>query len=110
MGSLADATYRVYLSTIGTLRKRTDVVYTSEGVTGVSVTLIRGDMDGDNDVDGDDLDTIEGWDGLNVDDPEWWVPNDDGTIPFYGDLDRDGDVDDDDYVIAYANNGVDGDA
>ncbi|MCW5943146.1 MAG: hypothetical protein KIS66_13005 [Fimbriimonadaceae bacterium] len=110
MGSLADGTYRIYLSSIGTLRKRTDVVYTSAGVTGVSITLVRGDLDGDNDVDGDDLETITAWDGKTSSSPGWRTPNALGYAPYDADLDRDGDVDDDDYDIAYVNNGVDGDA
>lgn len=109
MASLSNATYRVYVKALGSLRKRVDVAYTTAGVTGVGFTLLYGDVDNDNDVDQDDLDLITLFDGKDSGDDDWYFADSSGFAPYLADLDRDGDVDQDDYDIADANEGEYGD-
>lgn len=109
MGSLGDATYRVYIQAEGSLRRRIDVAYTTAGVGELGINLIMGDTDGDNDVDIADAAYVYSVIGKEYLDADWDEPDSNGRYPRVANLDRDGEITSNDHDIVWGNVGLDGD-
>lgn len=108
---LADGNYRLYFRAPGTLRKRVDVTYVgSTGLSGLSVTLRYGDLDGNNQVSATEVATILANVG-KVNTQTSFFDFVRGTN--YGvedcDLNSDGQISSVDYLMALANSGAVGD-
>ena len=108
---LADGDYRLYFKAPGSLRKRVDVTYVgSTGLSGVNVTLLYGDLDGNNQVSSAEVALIYANIGkTNMQQSFFDIVL--GTN--YGiedcDLNKDGSITSVDYLIALANSGAVGD-
>lgn len=106
----ADGSYKIFLKVQGSLRKQVDVNYVSTGITGVTINLLWGDIDGDNQVAQNDLDFINSKMGMTTTSPEWHhLDEATGYHNNWADLNRDGQVTSVDYNLAHDNLGRIGD-
>lgn len=96
--------YRLSFSNYHWLRANTGVVtFTGGSVSGVDVTLVNGDVDGDGEVGGSDLSQLSssflsGWDGVG-DIEAAWLDTEAGAA----DLDEDGEIGSSDFSILSTN-------
>lgn len=98
--------YRLYFSVPGSLRKRVDVTYdASTGLSGVSATLLYGDLDGDNYVSQAEAEFVAAKVGQPATD---WSYGDAYDIR-KADFDGDGTITSSDSAVAAANVGISGD-
>jgi hypothetical protein len=98
--------YRAYFHVPGSLRKRIDINYDpSTGLSGVNVTLLYGDLDGDNYVSQAEADFVASKVGL----PAIYSNSEDDYDICRADFDKDGEITSSDAAVAAANVGVSGD-
>ncbi len=110
-GDYSDATYRLIFWAPSALRKRIDVNYVSStGVSGVTVSLYYGDIDGNNAITQAEVDAINTYNGRTWLDAGWR-----DEIPSLGcrvmdcDLNQDNQITAADYLLAVGNVGRVGD-
>lgn len=98
--------YRAYFHAPGSLRKRIDINYDpSMGLSGVNVTLLYGDLNGDNYVSQAEADFVTNKIGL----PAVSCSDSDAYDIRVADFDKDGEITSTDAAVAAANVGVSGD-
>ncbi len=100
------ASYRAYFHVPGSLRKRVDVTYDpSVGLSGINVTLLYGDLDGDNYVSQAEADFV----ASQVGSPAIYCNDADAYDIRIADFDKDGQITSADSAVVAANVGVSGD-
>lgn len=106
-----DGNYRLYFWAPGALRKRIDVSYTnSVGITGLTVNLVYGDIDRNNQISQAEIDAIASLNGRTSTQPGWFdnVPSV-GCVVHDCDLNQDKVINVVDYLLAVGNVGLIGD-
>ena len=107
--TLPAGTYDVAIKASHWLRDvATNVVVGLEGGTG-NVSLINGDVDGDNEVTILDYLKLSAYYGKVAADSDWSTPDGDGVAPKQADLDEDGEISILDYLTLSGNYGIAGD-